>query len=924
MRQLALIRVMCVFFAVVSIFALTGCGGGGAAGFFCFWSGGQWIESFSFFESSYCYFPRVKSAAASPGDSLIISATAHVAGAQGTNWRSDLEVHNLGDGLAVFRVLLLEHGADNTTPEEVELSLAPGRSLRLGDVLFAEFGVDGAAAMVLLPSSGRIIVTSRTYNLLGKDNALGLPAGATFGQYIPSSASADAIRAGGQGRLIQLSHSTATDGGARANLGLVNATASELKVKIQLYAAGGKSLGVVNRTLEPYEFEQLNRIFERVTGDDVDDGYAVLTTSTVGGSFFAYASVVDNLTGDPVAIAAASLPADPPASGGEPIYVAASAHVAGAAGTNWRTDLEIHSWGDETADYTIEMLKHGTNNSNPRSESFSLGAGQSARFEDVLETVFGFTGAAALRVTPTSGNLLVTSRTYNLLGAGNDLGLPAGATFGQYIPGVTTEHAIGRGEEGRLIQLSHSRDDAVGSRTNLALVNAVDRRIDVKIGLFSADGNPLGTVDRSLAPFEYRQLNKVFATVTGGDVADGYAVVETTTEGGRFFALASVVDNSTGDPVGMGAPVISSTGSEEVLEGVEGLVHILGQTDLESIFDRTRDLGVDGLLDLMVMAQGDVASLSPGGMIIEYGSGWVAPDGTIRSGSIEVDTSGLSVTSNGVTGSVVVTNDDYLVDGQPAAVGSTEWIFSLTERTDGSVVGDIDVGSAAGLKNGGSMSGAIGIDTAICLEYPISGSLTAVIRGEEVTITFSPDCDGGVSDTTTGPPLETFTYSYGSPANPASLNYITSTSNAEVAQEGDGWYWRPMIGAETLGDTEPGVVTYHFPFDGRIVGGRLNHQMTTFQWSYSQGHVFLYGSTDGANWQLLSEVEPPAHGEYRLGGWNGDLPEMFIGSTDMWLEVRLYSYGPRAVEGGVWCNTAQLSRWIDGSGNTFELEVDLE
>jgi hypothetical protein len=51
---------------------------------------------------------------------------------------------------------------------------------------------------------------------------------------------------------------------------------------------------------------------------------------------------------------------------------------------------------------------------------------------------------------------------------------------------------------------------------------------------------------------------------------------------------------------------------------------------------------------------------------------------------------------------------------------------------------------------------------------------------------------------------------------------------------------------------------------------------------------------------------------------------MFIGSTDMWLEVRLYSYGPRAVEGGVWCNTAQLSRWIDGSGNTFELEVDLE
>ena len=634
---------------------------------------------------------------------------------------------------------------------------------------------------------------------------------------------------------------------------------------------------------------------------------------------------MDNLTGDPVAISAASLPGGAPTGVGEPIYVSASAHVAGAAGTNWRTDLEIHSWGHDAASYTIEMLEHGTNNSNPRSESFTLQTGQSARFEDVLETVFDFTGAAALRVTPTTGSLLVTSRTYNLLGEGNDLGLPAGATFGQYIPGVTTEQAIARGEEGRLIQLSHSSDDATGFRTNLALVNAVDRRIDVKIGLYSADGSSLGTVDRSLAPFEYRQLNKVFATVTGGDVADGFAVVKTTTEGGRFFALASVVDNSTGDPVGMGAPAISSAGSEEVLDGVEGLVHMLGQTDLENIVDRTQGLGIDGLLDVMVMAQSDVASLTPEGMVYDYGGGWVAPDGTVHSGSIDVDTSGLSVTSSGVTGALVITNGDYLVDGKPPAIGSSEWTFSLAERTDGSVVGDIDVGPVAGLKNGGSISGAIGIDTAICLEYPISGSLTAVVRGEEITITFSPECDGGVSHTTTGPPLETFTYSYGSPASSASLNYITSTSNAEVAQEENGWYWRPMIGAETLGDTEPGVVTYHFPFDGQIVGGRLIHQMTTFHWNYSQGHIFLYGSTDGNNWQLLSEVEPPEYAGYRLGGWNGDLPEMFVGSTDMWLEVRLYSYGPRAVEGGVWCNTAQLSRW-DGNNptTTFELEVELQ
>jgi len=922
MRQLAVTRVSCVLLMVLSGLVLTGCGGSKGEELLCYLSGGDWVDENIFYDSCLTY--GEKSATASSGDSLIISAAAHVAGAQGTNWRSDLEVHNLGDELAVFRVLLLEHGVGNTSPEEVELSLAPGRSLRLGDVLFAEFGVDGSAAMVLTPSSGRIIATSRTYNLLGEDNALGLPEGSTFGQYIPSVPSEESIRFGGQGRLIQLSHSTSADGGARANLGLVNATGAELKVKVELFTAGGERLGIVNRTLEPYEFEQLNRVFDRVTGDDVDDGYAVLSTSTPGGAFFAYASVVDNLTGDPVAISAASLPEEAPIGAGETIYVTASAHVAGAAGTNWRTDLEVHCWGSEAASYTVELLKHGRDNSNPRTESFTLDAGKSTRFEDVLESVFEFTGAAALRITPISGQLLVTSRTYNLLGEGNDLGLPAGATFGQYIPGVTSKHAIARGEEGRLIQLSHSSDDAAGFRTNLALVNAVDRQVEVKIGLFSADGVSLGTIDRSLAPYEYRQLNKVFATVTGGDVDDGYAVVKTITDGGRFFALASVVDNSTGDPVGMGAPVISSAGTEEVLEGVEGLVHILGQTSLEDLMDRTQDLDIDGLLGVMLLTS-DLASLTVDGMAIDYGSGWVAPDGTISSGSIDVNTSGLVVSSSGINGTVVITHDDYLIDGQPPAIGSTAWTFSLTERTNGSVVGDINVGPVGGLKNAGSISGTIGIDTAICLNYPISGSLTAVIKGEEVTITFSPDCDGGVSHETSGPPYETFSYGFGSPESANAMDYVTATSNAEVAQEEEGRYWRPMVGAQTLAATDPGVVTFHFPFDSSIVGGRLLVVLTTFHFTYSQGHNYLYGSTDGVHWQLLSEIDPPAQGGYNQGGWNGDLPDMFIGASDIWLEARMFSYGPRAEEGDVWCNTAQLCRWHPSqTSNTFELEVVLE
>jgi len=884
----------------------------------CALIGGTWQQQGLGFG---CAPPSPKSAAASPGEALFISAAAHQAGAQGTNWRSDIEIHNLGTELGVFEVLMLEHGEDNTVPETVELSLAAGQSVRLADVLQGEFNTDGAAALILIPSFGRIVATSRTYNLLGPGNALGLPAGATFGQFVPALPISSAIQDGEEGRIIQLSHSSGSAGGARANLGLVNATVAELAVRIELFNGDGLRLGVVNRTLEPLEYEQINRIYERVTVDDVDDGYAVVSTTTPGGSFFAYASVVDNLTGDPVAILAERLPGAAPAGPGDPVYVVAASHATGAAGTNWRTDLEVHCTSDGPAEFTIEVLEHGVNNSDPMSRNFVLESQKSIRLNDVLWEEFSFEGAAALRVTPSRGRVLVTSRTYNLLGAGNDLGLPPGATFGQFIQGVTDERAIARGEHGRLIQLAQSTDDQSGFRTNLVLVNAVAEPIDVVIDLYESDGVFLGTVDRTLKPYEYRQLNRVFTSVTSAAVEDGFAVVRTVTEGGRVFALASVVDNLTGDPVGMAAPVILSPQSEEVLSSIGGVVATFGQVGLEGVVDHAQDVGVGGLVDAVVSGLGDVATATGSGMAIDYGTGWTAPDGTVYSGSIDVDTSGLSIGSGGIEGTMTITNDGYLVDGEPPSIGGTSWTFDLTERADGSVVGNVTVGSSA--KSLGSMSGTIGIDTEICLDYPISGSLTTVVENEVITITFGPECDGSIGRSVE--PSDIFSYDYGDPAGPSARDYIVSVSNAEVGIEGSAHYWRPIMGAEEFVDTEPGVITYHFPFDRPIVSGHLYATLAVWHFWYSRGHAFLYGSTDGEDWELLVEAQPPELDQGRGANWNGDLPEMFIGETDIWLQGRLYSYGPKAASGGIYCNTAEMSRWdANGPATSFELEVELE
>jgi len=727
--------VLFVLTAVVQFLALTGCKSDDYV--LCNVMFGGWCEP-------------PKSAAALPGQALYVNATAHVAGALGTNWRSDVEIHNLGDETSTCRIWLLEHGGDNSEPDHRELSLEPGKSERLGDVLASEFGEEGQAALILMSDSGRILVTSRTYNLLGEGNELGLPAGSTFGQYIPAQPLGEAIRFGEQGRLIQLAQSVAADRGFRTNLGLVNTTDAELTVEVALFTASGEPLGSLPAVLPPQGYRQLNRVFANVTAGEVDDGYAVVRTTTSQGRFFAYASVVDNLTGDPVAISAVRLPEEAPPAAERPIFVVASAHAAGAAGTNWRTDLEVHCWSDEGADYTIELLEHGADNSTPVSQSYALGAGESVRFTDVLDSEFGFEGAAALRIAASSGRILVTSRTYNLLGEGNPFGLPAGATFGQFIPGVDARKAIGFAEEGRLIQLAHTQGSASGYRTNLVLVNATTSGIDVEIELYRADGTLLGIVARSLAPYEYRQLNRVFETVTGEDVGDGYVIVRATTEGGTFFALASVVDNLTGDPVGMGAPVILSPAGEEFLGEIEGMSEVLGRGSLEELVSRVQSTGIGSLFDEFLAAYPDVATGTTGGMVIDYGDGYAAPDGTTRSGSTTVDTSGLTVGSGGITGIVTVVHDQLLIDGEPPLAGSTAWTFDLAKRADGTVAGDISVSPAGGTKSSGSLSGTIGIDTAICVEYPISGCLTLTVEDEVITIILEPHCDGSFSRDVTG------------------------------------------------------------------------------------------------------------------------------------------------------------------------------
>ncbi len=219
-----------------------------------------------------------------------------------------------------------------------------------------------------------------------------------------------------------------------------------------------------------------------------------------------------------------------------PIVVPAAAHVRGAADTNWRTDLEIYNPTDATVTYAIALLERGQPNPTPEEVTYTIDPGESVRFDDVVDGEFSFEGSGALRVTPDSGTVHVTSRTYNQV---------PGGTYGQFIAGESEEHHVHYGGEAKLVQL---RSDSA-YRTNLGVVNVVAMPITVEVDLHAADGTLLGTRTIDLGSWEHHQIDGIFATVTSSDVEDGFALVRTTTPTGRFLSYASVVDNVSGDAI---------------------------------------------------------------------------------------------------------------------------------------------------------------------------------------------------------------------------------------------------------------------------------------------------------------------------------------------------------------------------------------
>jgi len=219
-----------------------------------------------------------------------IPAAANKIGSHDTNWKTDLVLHNRGEEEISIALTFLQTGHDNSNAQPLTITIQPDTSVLLPNVVGGFFNRTNVSGAIRVDGCDAIVLSSRTYNDLEEEG--------TYGQSISARKLEDGITDFSEGRLVQLIQTE----DFRSNIGFVNATGGSVELYVTLYSEEGIELGSIPYTLFPYEHFQEDAIYTLVTADPVPNGYAVITTETQGARIFAYASVVDNRTGDAVYI----------------------------------------------------------------------------------------------------------------------------------------------------------------------------------------------------------------------------------------------------------------------------------------------------------------------------------------------------------------------------------------------------------------------------------------------------------------------------------------------------------------------------------------------------------------------------------------------------------------------------------------------
>lgn len=236
----------------------------------------------------------------------------------------------------------------------------------------------------------------------------------------------------------------------------------------------------------------------------------------------------------------------PSSAGARVLYVPVVGKVAGAAGTNFVTDVRIINHGAATANVTLDYFQQSVSGHTAPSASSTttVAPGQQKVLDDVIG-ILGSSSLGGLRVT-SNENVEVRARVLN------DLRASGQGTTGFAVNAGELGDASQSGTLGFLSAASVADiGSGVGFRTNIGYFNPTATPATATFTARRTDnGSVLGTKTITIPGYGFVQQGAftLIDTVPGGDQTQPNFYVSWTSSA-PLFVYGAVVDNKTGDSV---------------------------------------------------------------------------------------------------------------------------------------------------------------------------------------------------------------------------------------------------------------------------------------------------------------------------------------------------------------------------------------
>jgi len=244
-----------------------------------------------------------------------------------------------------------------------------------------------------------------------------------------------------------------------------------------------------------------------------------------------------------------------PNSGFNALLIPAVAHADGI-GSRFVSDVRLTNTASQSISYQLTYTPNGADGTvTGKQTTLTVNGGETKALNDIVKDwygsgVLGEAPQGSLEIRPlnfagkdTPSISLATvaaSRTYSVAATG---------TFGQYIPALPLVNFLSKASASKISLQQVSQSSATGGfRTNLGFIEGSGQAVDFVATLLDDAGHTVAERSYSLKPYESQQqrLDQFFNI---SSITDGRVEVRVTSDSGHVSAYASVLDNTTTDPL---------------------------------------------------------------------------------------------------------------------------------------------------------------------------------------------------------------------------------------------------------------------------------------------------------------------------------------------------------------------------------------